>query len=587
MGNDPLEHQAEAVAERVRTGEARVLIAGATARGGDGQAVGEVPAIVEEVLGSPGTPLGDGARALMEPRFGTDFGHVRVHADARAGRSAQAIRARAYASGPSVVFAPGQFTLETSEGRALLAHELTHVAQEGGGAGLVRRSPEDEQPVPPTVESDEPADGGEAGETQGVSGPESDPGSWTGVNEIRWEDGHWTYTDESGVVWNFVVIYEDTPVTELQSEWQTEETRFDPWSFWLYKREPVVHQGLRAVTRIKPTVTFEGWLPSTPEVISVTGSVPEEKKGLFSRAIGVVEFALDWGLGPKKLVMAYNAYQLISDVHEHGAMEAGKDYVVGKLQNKAVDTALNVGKKLFRRSPKGVSGPHDPARSREPTKTPAEPALSEKGATLEGRVKFLEKNRHRLGTIQRKKLDDLRGRLAKMKPKERARAAKELEAWESTVDRTLRGEFARELSQHVPFPIAEVGRIPQSEGGEWEQLMRNLNSGKTEKLSITSKTRSGARVQIDEWDARRRVPREHKLSKDITFSGRGDAARESRIHELRDQMERHAEFARDWKLPYFEWEVDPAAVTDLVDSAYNLLTREQRAKIRIVSGISH
>ena len=41
---------------------------------------------------------------------------------------------------------------------------------------------------------------GEAGEPQGVSGPESDPGSWTGAERIRWEDGHWTYTDESGVV---------------------------------------------------------------------------------------------------------------------------------------------------------------------------------------------------------------------------------------------------------------------------------------------------------------------------------------------------------------------------------------------------
>ena len=90
-----------------------------------------MPAIVEDVLRSPGTPLGDGARALMEPRFGTDFGHVRVHADAKAARSARAINARAYASGARIVFAPGQFTLETPEGR-LLAHELAHVVQEGG-----------------------------------------------------------------------------------------------------------------------------------------------------------------------------------------------------------------------------------------------------------------------------------------------------------------------------------------------------------------------------------------------------------------------------------------------------------------------
>jgi Domain of unknown function (DUF4157) len=98
-GNDPLEREAEAVAERVRTGETRVSIAGVTARRLDGEAVGGVPPSVEEVLRSPGTPLGDRARALMEPRFGTDFGHVRVHADAEAARAAQAIRARAYASG--------------------------------------------------------------------------------------------------------------------------------------------------------------------------------------------------------------------------------------------------------------------------------------------------------------------------------------------------------------------------------------------------------------------------------------------------------------------------------------------------------
>ena len=40
-----------------------------------------------------------------------------------------------------------------------------------------------------------------------------------------------------------MVIHEDKPVTELESEWQTEETRFDPWSFWLYKREPVSTRG--------------------------------------------------------------------------------------------------------------------------------------------------------------------------------------------------------------------------------------------------------------------------------------------------------------------------------------------------------
>src|SRR2546422_7605840 len=38
-----------------------------------------VPPIVYDVLSSPGQPLDAGTRAFMEPRFGHDFSHVRVH----------------------------------------------------------------------------------------------------------------------------------------------------------------------------------------------------------------------------------------------------------------------------------------------------------------------------------------------------------------------------------------------------------------------------------------------------------------------------------------------------------------------------
>lgn len=90
-----------------------------------------VPPVVNEVLRSPGRPLDPGPRAFMESRFGHDFGHVRVHADARAGASAQALEARAYTAGGDVVFAPGQYAPDGAEGRRLLAHELTHVVQQG------------------------------------------------------------------------------------------------------------------------------------------------------------------------------------------------------------------------------------------------------------------------------------------------------------------------------------------------------------------------------------------------------------------------------------------------------------------------
>src|SRR5207302_6062309 len=84
------------------------------------------PPIVHDVLSSPGQPLDAGTRAFMEPRFGHDFGQVRVHTDARAAESARAVNALAYTVGQDVVFGAAQYAPETAAGRRLLAHELTH-----------------------------------------------------------------------------------------------------------------------------------------------------------------------------------------------------------------------------------------------------------------------------------------------------------------------------------------------------------------------------------------------------------------------------------------------------------------------------
>src|SRR5215208_2425118 len=89
-----------------------------------------VPPIVDDVLRSPGQPLDANTRDFMEPRFGHDFSRVRVHTDAQAAESAQAVNALAYTVGRDVVFGTGQYAPETSEGRRLLAHELTHVMQQ-------------------------------------------------------------------------------------------------------------------------------------------------------------------------------------------------------------------------------------------------------------------------------------------------------------------------------------------------------------------------------------------------------------------------------------------------------------------------
>ena len=92
-----------------------------------------VPPIVHEVLGSPGHSLDAGTRAFMEPRFGHNFSNVKVHTDAKAAESAQSVNALAYTVGRDVAFGTGQYSPNTSEGKRLLAHELTHVVQQHTG----------------------------------------------------------------------------------------------------------------------------------------------------------------------------------------------------------------------------------------------------------------------------------------------------------------------------------------------------------------------------------------------------------------------------------------------------------------------
>jgi hypothetical protein len=100
-----------------------------------GEAASELPPpIVHRVLASSGAPLDAQTRGFMEPRFGQDLGAVRLHTDAMAAQSAAAVNARAFTVGRDIVFASGQHAPASAQGRTLLAHELTHVVQQGGRA---------------------------------------------------------------------------------------------------------------------------------------------------------------------------------------------------------------------------------------------------------------------------------------------------------------------------------------------------------------------------------------------------------------------------------------------------------------------
>lgn len=89
-----------------------------------------VPTEVLDVVGSGGSSLTVATRRFLEPRFGHDLGHVRVHTGPAAGRAARAVAARAYTLGSDVVFGEGQYDPASPAGRQLIAHELAHVVQQ-------------------------------------------------------------------------------------------------------------------------------------------------------------------------------------------------------------------------------------------------------------------------------------------------------------------------------------------------------------------------------------------------------------------------------------------------------------------------
>jgi hypothetical protein len=116
----------------------------------------EVPPIVQEVLRSPGHPIDPTTRAFMEPRFGHDFSHVRLHTDARAEESTRAVNALAYTVGHHIAFDTGGYAPQTLRGSNLLAHELAHILQqstEGSSSLRLLDSPEHEREADAAAEA--------------------------------------------------------------------------------------------------------------------------------------------------------------------------------------------------------------------------------------------------------------------------------------------------------------------------------------------------------------------------------------------------------------------------------------------------
>ncbi|MFN6570945.1 DUF4157 domain-containing protein [Dendronalium sp. ChiSLP03b] len=77
-----------------------------------------------------GQPLTDPTRTFFESRFGYNFGGVRVHTDTNASATASNLNAQAFTVGQDIFFNAGRYEPQTSQGKWLLAHELTHTVQQ-------------------------------------------------------------------------------------------------------------------------------------------------------------------------------------------------------------------------------------------------------------------------------------------------------------------------------------------------------------------------------------------------------------------------------------------------------------------------
>jgi hypothetical protein len=84
---------------------------------------------VEAVRGS-GKPLPLRVQQEAAEQYGFGFGHVRVHDEQPAHAAAKSLHASAYTIGSDIAFAAGRYDPGSVYGRALLRHELRHVAQQ-------------------------------------------------------------------------------------------------------------------------------------------------------------------------------------------------------------------------------------------------------------------------------------------------------------------------------------------------------------------------------------------------------------------------------------------------------------------------
>jgi len=99
--------------------------------GGEGVATQSLASKLNSSKGG-GSPLPFDTNNYMSEAFGNNFSHVKIHTDSNAIQMNQGLNAKAFTHGSDIYFNKGEYAPNSSDGKRLLAHELTHVVQQRG-----------------------------------------------------------------------------------------------------------------------------------------------------------------------------------------------------------------------------------------------------------------------------------------------------------------------------------------------------------------------------------------------------------------------------------------------------------------------
>jgi hypothetical protein len=97
-----------------------------------GEVSGEVQSQIRSARGG-GRPLDRTVGSQVGGALGADFSGVKVHTDSQSDNLNRSLSAQAFTTGSDIFFSQGAYNPGTHSGKQLLAHELTHVVQQGGG----------------------------------------------------------------------------------------------------------------------------------------------------------------------------------------------------------------------------------------------------------------------------------------------------------------------------------------------------------------------------------------------------------------------------------------------------------------------